>query len=126
MIKSLPKPSKLYASDPCTVIWSENDQRQSQNFMKTLPNSANQVSFTFTSLNSKEKHSSMRSLKTSMLQRQQPVQLPQAYPQHRFRCLRASEKLGKEFWATPQKRSQRTFNNRANQYNQRGDTSSGG
>jgi hypothetical protein len=59
MIKSLPKPSKLYASDPCTVIWSENDQRQSQNFMKTLPNSANQVSFTFTSLNSKEKHSSM-------------------------------------------------------------------
>jgi hypothetical protein len=67
-----------------------------------------------------------RSLKTSMLQRQQPVQLPQAYPQHRFRCLRASEKLGKEFWATPQKRSQKTFDNRANQYNQRGDTSSGG
>jgi ribosomal protein L31 len=48
--------------DPCTVIWSGNGRRQSQNFMRISPNLANQTSLTSASSSNKENHPSTMKL----------------------------------------------------------------
>jgi hypothetical protein len=65
MTKLSLKPSKLYRLNPCRVIWSGNDERKSQNFMRTSSNSTNRRSRTSANLSNKEKHPS-----TMMLQDQ--------------------------------------------------------
>jgi hypothetical protein len=62
MIKSLLKPSKLCALDPCIVIWLGNDRRQLRISMRSLPNSTSRRPCTSVSSSNKEKHPSMMKL----------------------------------------------------------------
>jgi hypothetical protein len=59
MIKFSLKPSRLYTSNPCTVIWSGNGRKQLRSSKRSFPNSVSQRSCTSASLSSKEKHPSM-------------------------------------------------------------------
>jgi hypothetical protein len=114
------KPSRLCTPDPYTVIWLGNDRKQLWSSMRSLPNSASQRSCTSASSSSKEKYPSMMKPQGHLTTMIISAASPNKYTTSTLTVVTPSENWVKNFGPPPQERSQRTFDHRPNQYNQRG------